>query len=196
MTSLVARQNSPSRLPYRRGATVRGGVSDLIDSTCRGRGETKEPIIPVGGLDEQSPQPMGMGGWSLGCQGHAVAKGSAQRGGGPRCRRPSLPPPPAPGRRDGEARCQVPAGRWVWPARSIRPAAHTGLERAPWGRARPAAEAARLPTAPRRGAAPLVKRWGKRPWERREDLGCLGTGAVNSCVLLPLGNNTQGGCEV
>lgn len=52
------------------------------------------------------------------------------------------------------------------PPAPIRPAGHRGLERAPWGGLRPAAQAARLPTASRRGAAPPERRWGRG--DRRE----------------------------
>ncbi|XP_063251883.1 intraflagellar transport protein 27 homolog isoform X2 [Prinia subflava] len=54
------------------------------------------------------------------------------------------------------------------PPAPVRPAGHRGLERAPWGEARPAAQAARLPTGSRRGAAPAEKRWRKRRQERRD----------------------------
>lgn len=74
------------------------------------------------------------------------------------------------------AKCLL-AGESGSPA-PTRPAGHRGLERAPWGGARPAAQAAWLPTASRRGAAPPEKRWGKRRRERRAGLGCLGTGTA------------------
>lgn len=185
MTSLVARQNSLSRLSYHRGATGRGGAPVLIDSTASGRGYTREPIITVSGLDEQGPQPMRMGGWSLGCQGRAVAKASAQRGGDPAA---------AVRARAGvmvklAAKCLL-AGESGPPA-AISPAAHTGLERAPWARARPAEKAARLPTVPRRVAAPAEKRWGKRRWERRETSAAWGQERWKSGVLLALGTRPR-----
>lgn len=86
---------------------------------------------------------MGMGGWSLGCQGHAVAKAAvAILAAAVRARhRRRLP-------RAGAmvklaAKCLL-AGE-SGPPVPIRPAGHRGLERALWDGARPAAQAARLP---------------------------------------------------
>lgn len=166
MTSLVARQNSPSHRPYRHGATGRGGAPALIDSPASGRGETNEPITTVGGPDEQGPQPMGRGKRSLGCQDHAVAKAavSAVAAAAAAVRAGCRHLPRAGAMVKLAAKCVL-AGESGPPA-PIRPASHSGVERAPWGGVRPAAQAARLPTASRRGAAPPQRRWGRG--DRRE----------------------------
>lgn len=110
--------------------------------------ETKQPITTADGLDGHDPQPIRAGGRSLGCQGRAVAKAAAQRCGGPRCpfRARRRPPARAGAMVKLAAKCLL-AGE-CGPHDPIRPAGYRGLERALWRGARPAARAARFPSAP------------------------------------------------
>lgn len=149
------------RLSYQKG---RGG-SGLNDRTLGGREKTTEPITTPGSIDEQSSQPTELGGrWppqgggALGCYGRAVAKAAAAAAAIPARRR--LP-------RAGAmvklaAKCLL-AGE-SGPSGPIRLAGFRGLERAPWGGARPAAGAALGRPAPlREEGAPERGRAGRRP---------------------------------